>query len=908
MNKNIFTKSVAFFLLFMFSCLITYSQEQVFVEQLVESLSVDSPKEIHITSSVDAISEDVTISLNHEDAWLFFENVRPSEVASKYFGNIKINNANFNDGANGRMAIYAHGTVIMPHGSNFKPLTVYTEQNFQGESNTYNLHVYNNKLGDFNAAIRSLKLKRGYQATFATNSDGSGYSRVFIADQEDIELPVLPELLDGTIAFIRVFKHQWVTKKGWCGWNGNDFVAMDVTWYYDWNVGGNTSQNFEYTPIKQHGHWPSWTDINNKTNVSQVLGYNEPDRPDQANLKFDDAFAMWPEIQKSGLRIGSPATSDPFNGWSLYNFIDKCDEVGYRVDYVAIHAYWAKSPQQWYNDLKHIHNRTGRPIWITEWNNGANWTNEWWPDGDRSYTPANAEKQLNDLKKILEVLDTTSFVERYAIYNWVEDARAMTLGDGTTLAGEYYANNKSTFAYNSKNEVIPIYKYKNPELTSLVHVKRQNGMRVNFDTNNGNLAREVVVQKRTKGKAFEDIYTTTDASEKYYIDPIDAQSFGEVIYRVGIKDVYGNYIYSNETAYFQTEGNDLMQIGHLPVVDFDWKTTFFSEDINSLEPEVILSPIYWGQGGLLPTATRAIVNSRNSSDIKIIVEPWQYLSNPIVPTRDSISLLAMPAGVYNFGGLKAEVGRTPARVLREWVHIEFEQSFDKVPVVFTTQISSAASFPTVVSVQNVTKDGFEVKIKSEEAVTSLFLGDFISFLAVEPGKGHFNNKRLKVGKPDETSKIAGDPVTIDYDESYSEAILFANFQSDNNRFASNLKYYEEENSTNQFILMRHKEMSGRLSPNIGDEYGWMVMDISKNQEDIVSINNIYSEILDVFPNPFVDIISINVNKAKNVSIFAVSGNLVFRGQTDGVLDLSLLNSGVYFVEVEGYGVQKIVKK
>ena len=63
--------------------------------------------------------------------------------------------------------------------------------------------------------------------------------------------------------------------------------------------------------------------------------------------------------------------------------------MAYRCDFVVIHAYWgtneAANAQAWYNRLKAIYDATKRPIWITEWNNGASWTTESWPSnyGDR---------------------------------------------------------------------------------------------------------------------------------------------------------------------------------------------------------------------------------------------------------------------------------------------------------------------------------------------------------------------------------------------------------------------------------------------------------------------------------------------------------------------------------------------
>ena len=51
-----------------------------------------------------------------------------------------------------------------------------------------------------------------------------------------------------------------------------------------------------------------------------------------------------------------------------------------------------------------------RPLWVTEFNNGANWTSG--PD------PTFAQ-QAATVGKMVEMLDNALFVERYAIYNWV---------------------------------------------------------------------------------------------------------------------------------------------------------------------------------------------------------------------------------------------------------------------------------------------------------------------------------------------------------------------------------------------------------------------------------------------------------------------------------------------------------
>ena len=103
-------------------------------------------------------------------------------------------------------------------------------------------------------------------ATFATNADGMGYSRVYIADKSDLEIPELPMELDGKVSFVRVFRWHYTSKKGWAGskWpempEGLKYAPEQAnltnsTWYYNWGshptinpLNAQKSYNQEYVP------------------------------------------------------------------------------------------------------------------------------------------------------------------------------------------------------------------------------------------------------------------------------------------------------------------------------------------------------------------------------------------------------------------------------------------------------------------------------------------------------------------------------------------------------------------------------------------------------------------------------------------------------------------------------------
>ena len=307
---------------------------------------------------------------------------------------------------------------------------------------TYNMST---ELGTFDNAIRSFRLKKGYMATMARDEHGTGYSKVFIADREDIIINRLQDGLYHEVSFIRIFPWRWTTKKGKADGNQENVEILNCSWHYDWDNVRESSLDAEYIPMRHNPNWNAFSNINNKKNTTHALAYNEPDNQnDDGYSTVQGAIDMWPRLLESGLRLGSPAPTDGGRNW-LYDFIDRCDKLNYRVDFVAIHWYWGgSSPQALYNFLKDIHDRTKRPIWITEWNNGANWT---------CCLPT-YEEQAEDIGEFIYMLDTTSFVERYAIYEWVQDERRMLYPDSKELtpAGKVYRDKISPMAYNPDEE------------------------------------------------------------------------------------------------------------------------------------------------------------------------------------------------------------------------------------------------------------------------------------------------------------------------------------------------------------------------------------------------------------------------------------------------------------------------
>jgi autotransporter-associated beta strand protein len=400
--------------------------------------------ELRITATTAPIPGCI-IHLNSADTFFAMPNIKPSALVANYLSQVRVNGALAVADSNCRVVEYAMGAVVVPHAPSFQPLQVFSGPHFTGASSPLSQYVYHRgtDLGALNAHISSFKLKRGYMATLAQNENGSGVSRNYVAQDGDLEVSVLPDELDDNVRFVFITAWRWASKKGIAG---NIESGLNVQWKYNWNNDQNSTRDVQYIPIRQNRWWPGLGSDWRARGSDHLLGYNEPDRPDQANMSVDDAISSWPDLLATGLRVGAPAVSDGGRGGWLYPFMDQADAADLRVDFVPIHYYQCHNPAnpagaatQMYNFLKATYDEVKRPLWVTEWNNGANWTG----CGDPTFA-----QQQAAIAEIIEMLDETPFVERYALYNWVEDARRVKWDDGSlTAAGVTYRDNASPIAY-----------------------------------------------------------------------------------------------------------------------------------------------------------------------------------------------------------------------------------------------------------------------------------------------------------------------------------------------------------------------------------------------------------------------------------------------------------------------------
>ena len=695
-------------------------------------------------------------------------------------------------------------------------------------------------------------------------------------------------------------------------------------------------------PIRQKKYWPSWNEINGKENVTHLLGHNEPDKSDQSNLTVEEVIEEWPYMMESGLRLGSPALASNI-GW-LRNFIAECDKRNYRVDFVAIHAYWDlrdgqnASPQKWYNSLKSWYEAGGkRPIWITEWNNGANWTGGSFPND----TLGQNEKQLADIKKILQVLDTCSFVERYSIYNWVEDKRAMVRGTITqeqidnsqtgnnpisqdrlgeksatgwgdqylTPAGVYYRNNLPELAFNPKNEVVPTYNMVAPEqdlAAAFDHLTRK--VKLTWTDYNGENSGYYTLNCKENEERFKEIHKapTPQVKNSYELEYDNKESVN-YSYRVDISS--GSTVYSTNVATVDIgaiKGADSIRWGRLNVSDMVTKSFYYNRRYADV-PAVFFSGYSYNNGRANLSYKLTDISQKS---FRFAVTPWNYAAdNTVYDTPEDASFIVAAFGNYTWGDLPVEIG-TVKDLKGDWVDVKFAKPFDEVPVVFVTTAESKLNFPVSPRVKDVTKEGFKVRLTRERDITIRFSPEDLNYFAIQPGETTVNGKKLKVGTVENVGEVSNS-VTIDFGAEFSDPFYMGALQTSNDDLTSTLRF-RDLTSTGVETFKQQERSSGAGQAAL-DMLGWIVIegepDIVEDEDPSSGLDNYSGEnLFTVYPTITSGDLNVLLPDGTVLFIYNMMGNQVKVTEVNNqYLDVNDLPDGIYIIKNGNGAVQRFIK-
>ena len=732
------------------------------VSQVTSAVTISEDVDYIITDTSPFTTAGSVNIENTEHAVVIIKRIKPSAVLSSWMSHIYINGVKAVNGTNCQVKMYDRGTIIFPYGQDFKPLTCYTEKGFQGDSyNDYTEGSSGGFMKDLSTAMlnnnfKSFKLKRGYMVTFALGKSGWGYSRCFIADQEDLEID-LPANMSGRVSSYRLFKWFNAHKAGLAS-NGdyNANSAVNSCWCYDW-AEGNASNlpDVEWVPNHIYEDWPSAATCGSVTGSCHMKTNNEPgnsadDHPQSVDVVLDN----WQNLMRTGLRLCSESSHD--GSWShLRAFIDSIDARGWRCDLLDLHCYWG-APS--FNDFSGYYTSYGkRPIWISEWVWGASWNAGNWssggifaqaPDGKDSYSTANQQKCYEGTKPILDILNASEFVERYAYWNGEANASKIYKDGQLSILGRYYANMDEGLGYNPKIQKVPNVVCLKPKSLVATFNSSTGSCSLKWDDPNGDMLDSLTIECMRPGTSkyvwignvkLKDASSKTGASYTF----TDTQATaGANYYRIAAYPVGSKTPKYSDTAsasVTSSAGNETVQFGKLDVTSLDAITINFNTTMSSTPA------IFMGVPTNKNSTTNPVtlIDKASTKSFTYIMMPWAYSGTQTLSSKETLPFLAMVPGNYKYGEMDIEIGTV--RVKSDTLQVTFQQPFPEGvrPVVIAEARPNIKTNTLNIRIWDVTNTGFKIILLYEGGVgKNLTVNQNVNYMACTPGQAQIADNML----------------------------------------------------------------------------------------------------------------------------------------------------------------------
>ena len=193
--------------------------------------------------------------------------------------------------------------------------------------------------------------------------------------------------------------------------------------------------------------------------------------------------------------------------------------------------------------------------------------------------------------------------------------------------------------------------------------------------------------------------------------------------------------HGNETVGFLAlEQGDIVgrtiigESGQIADLDRNWQTIDLAQDY--LDPVIVLSI------NSINEADPGVVRIRNvtSNSFDVHLEEWNYLD--LNHTPEMVSYVVFEAGIHRLRDGTIIEARNSA-VNHLWTNIEFTgDKGSETPLVFSQVASDNGPSTVTTRQQNITTDGFEVRVQEEEAsATQPHLFESISWIAIHEARG-----------------------------------------------------------------------------------------------------------------------------------------------------------------------------
>ncbi|GAA5912986.1 glycoside hydrolase family protein [Sporobolomyces salmoneus] len=198
-------------------------------------------------------------------------------------------------------------------------------------------------------------------------------------------------------------------------------LESSISWCYNWGSKlfeptGSLQGKTQFVPMlwkPDSNHLATWekdVEYSRSQGGTHLLGFNEPDLGEQANMTIQATLDGWRDHMEpfakgsSPLKLVSPAITNgaaPMGLTFLEGFMNGAEQAGYTVDAIALH--WYDSPtnfEYFKNHLTEAHEKFNKPIWLTEY----------------GFTSGSEQEKMDFHKRMVPWMDSQDWIERYAAF------------------------------------------------------------------------------------------------------------------------------------------------------------------------------------------------------------------------------------------------------------------------------------------------------------------------------------------------------------------------------------------------------------------------------------------------------------------------------------------------------------
>ena len=221
-------------------------------------------------------------------------------------------------------------------------------------------------------------------------------------------------------------------------------------------------------------------------------------------------------------------------------------------------------------------------------------------------------------------------------------------------------------------------------------------------------------------------------------------------------------------------------------LDHNWMWVDFQQEF--LDPIVIAGPA--SGNDLDPAVVR--VGAVYDTGFWVRLQEWDYLDDYHEP--ESVSYMVLERGTHQLAnGASFEAGRTDLKATSSFVSIPFGQAFGEPPVVLTTVTTSNEVDTIITQVQNVNENGFEVRLREQEASTQWHRWESIDYVALEISTGTIGDFAYEVARTlDEVTDI---PFNLTFQSAFdAEPLFLAHAQTSNGLDTAELRAANKTNT------------------------------------------------------------------------------------------------------------------